>query len=88
MGGSIQEFLAVLNGLTLNWTFTYSRTISALGLVVVVVVTLVVTLVVIVVVFTVIIFITLKHSHELQKKFQPSKLKTGSCRRAAFAANK
>ena len=27
------ELVPVLNGLTLNWTFTYSRTISALGLV-------------------------------------------------------
>ena len=27
------ELVHVLNGLTLNWTFTYSRTISALGLV-------------------------------------------------------
>ena len=28
------ELVHVLNGLTLNWTFIYSRTISALGLVV------------------------------------------------------
>ena len=27
------ELVPVLNGLTSNWTFTYSRTISALGLV-------------------------------------------------------
>ena len=44
LGGSIQAFLGIFflvrlelvpaqNGLTLNWTFTYSRTISALGLV-------------------------------------------------------
>ena len=44
LGGSIQEFLVrldlvtILNGLNLNWTFTYSRTIYALGLVIVLVV--------------------------------------------------
>ena len=32
-GGVRLELVHVLNGLTLNWTFTYSRTISALGLV-------------------------------------------------------
>ena len=33
------ELVPVLNGLTWNWTFTYSRSISALGLVILAVVT-------------------------------------------------